>query len=130
MSSVLLQRRLPQLAPSCSKTMQDRAQSASHKPSARREPYDGTPARPRHRKTSLPPIITPALHDHRAEPIHLADVHTLSNEFNSDPGNVDWNRWISSHPMVLTASSLRKPPTQGNIPDPDSEARHGETVSV
>ena len=60
----------------------------------------------------------------------ITAVHTLSNEFKSDPGNVDWNRWIPPHPMVLTASSLRKPPTQGNIPDPDSEAGHGETVSV
>ena len=26
--------------------------------------------------------------------VMITAVHTLSNEFNSDPGNVDWNRWI------------------------------------
>src|SRR6266446_8082070 len=46
------------------------------------------------------------------------------------PDNVDWSRWMTSHPPLLTASSLRKTPTQGDVTNPDSEAGHGETVSI
>src|SRR6267143_5436175 len=45
-------------------------------------------------------------------------------------GNFDWSRWMPSYPPLLTASSWRKTPTQGNVPNPDSEAGHGETVSI
>src|SRR6202521_4971756 len=48
----------------------------------------------------------------------------------ADPGNVDRSRWMPSHPPLLTASSCGRPPTQGNVPYQDSEAGHGETVSV
>jgi hypothetical protein len=37
---------------------------------------------------------------------------------------------MPSHPLLLTASPLRKTPTQGDVPNPDSETGHGETVSV
>src|SRR3981081_3988380 len=40
----------------------------------------------------------------------------------------DWNRWMPSHPPLLTASPLRKTPN--GVPNPDSEIGHGETVSV
>src|ERR1700675_1929746 len=31
----------------------------------------------------------------------------------ADPGNVDWSRWMPSHPPLLTASSLRETPNAG-----------------
>src|SRR6202040_3501678 len=37
---------------------------------------------------------------------------------------------MPSHPPLLIASPLRKAPTQGDVPNPDSETGHGETVSV
>jgi pimeloyl-ACP methyl ester carboxylesterase len=35
---------------------------------------------------------------------------------------------MPSHPPLLIASPLRKPPTQGDVPNPDSEAGHSERV--
>ena len=37
---------------------------------------------------------------------------------------------MPSHPLLLTASLLRKAPKQGDVPNPDSEAGHGQTLSV
>src|ERR1700676_676366 len=37
---------------------------------------------------------------------------------------------MPSHPPLLTASVIAEDPTHGNVPNPDSEAGHGETVSV
>src|SRR6202030_1253045 len=48
----------------------------------------------------------------------------------ADPSNLDWSRWMPSHPLLLTASLLRKDPSRATFPNPDSEASHGETIPV
>src|SRR5260370_9658618 len=67
--------------------------------------------------------------DERCE-IRLGRVEIAYGCCYADPGNVDWSRWMPSHPLLLTASPLRKTPTQGDVPNPDSETGHGETVSI